>query len=137
MYLFSRYMRDGISVNLSVASPRFSRETLPQWISSVKGLPSTLDASAVLYSDPDTKARSLRVAVVNRSEIQSYDVPIRVAFETIGSEVEAHELWHADVRARNGWGTEDEVSVKTRTEQWTGRWKFREHSFTLLILNLA
>ncbi len=102
----------------------------------MKGLPSDLDVSAVLHRDPDTELRSLRVAVVNRSETCSYDVPIRPAFEHVGAEVEVHELWHADVKARNGWGKENDVSVKTRTEQWGGRWTFREHSFTLLVLQL-
>lgn len=124
-------------MNLAVTSPHFSGETLPGWISSVKGFPKDLDASAVLHTDPDTKARSLRVAVVNRSETASYDVPLRVAFENVGAEVEVHELWHADVKARNGWGEENEVSVKTKTEKWSGRWTFREHSFTLLILRLG
>ncbi|KAI0716651.1 glycoside hydrolase [Earliella scabrosa] len=137
LYLFSRYMRGGSSVNLAVTSPHFSGETLPGWISSVKGFPKDLDASAVLHTDPNTKARSLRVAVVNRSETASYDVPLRVAFENVGAEVEVHELWHADVKARNGWGKENEVSVKTKTERWSGRWTFREHSFTLLILRLG
>ncbi|TFK80982.1 glycoside hydrolase family 51 protein [Polyporus arcularius HHB13444] len=137
LYLFSRYMRDGVALNLSVASPTFSGETLPRWISIVKDLPNDLDASAVLYTDPDTKARSLRVAVVNRSETQSYDVPLRVAFETVGAEVEVYELWHADVKARNGWGNENEVSVKSKSEKWTSRWTFREHSFTMLVLSLV
>ena len=129
-------MRDGVSVNLSVASPAFAGETLPSWISSVKGLPKDLDVSAVLHTDPGNKARSVRIAVVNRSEKESYDVPLRVAFESVGEEVEVHELWHADVRARNGWGKEDEVSVKMRSEKWHGRWTFREHSFTLRVLGL-
>lgn len=136
LYLFSKYMRDGVSVNLSVTSPKFAGETLPGWISTVKGLPNDLDASAVLYSDPETKARSVRVAVVNRSETKSYDVPLRIAFERPGATVEVHELWHADVKARNGWRNENEVSVKTRREKWEGRWTFREHSFTLLVLSL-
>lgn len=128
-------MRGGTSVNLAVASPVYAGETLPQWISTVKGAPKDLDASAVVYVDPDTKARSLRVAVVNRSERESYDVALRVAFERIGDDVEVHELWHADVKARNGWGKENEVSVKRRKEKWGGHWTFREHSFTLLVLN--
>lgn len=136
LYLFSRYMRDGTAVKLSLDSLTFAGETLPQWISTVKGQPNDLDASAVLHVDAGTGARSLRVAVVNRSEHEAYDVPIRVAFEHIGAEVEVHELWHQDVRARNGWGKEDEVSVKTRTAKWDGRWTFREHSFTLLVLSL-
>ncbi|KAI1794400.1 glycoside hydrolase [Ganoderma leucocontextum] len=136
LYLFSKYMRDGTSIDVSVTSPKFSGDTLPCWISTMKGFPSDLDVSAVLHSDPDTKSRSLRVAVVNRSETSSYDVPVRIAFERVGAQAEVHELWHADVKARNGWGKEDEVSVRTRTGQWGGRCTFREHSFTLLVLQL-
>ena len=129
-------MRDGISVNVSVTSPSFSGETLPRWISSIKGSPEDLDVSAVLHTDTDTKLCSLRVAIVNRSETSIYDVPIRIAFESVCAEVEVHELWHADVKAGNGWGKENEVNVKTRTQQWDGQWRFREHSFTLLVLRL-
>lgn len=137
LYLFSRYMRDGISVRVSIDSPAFSGETLPTWISSIKEPPSELDVSAIIHTSLDGK-RSLRVAVVNRSENQSFDVPIRVAFEETlsGIEVEVHELWHQDVNARNDWGKEEEVSVKTRKKEWDGNWTFREHSFTLLVLTL-
>jgi alpha-L-arabinofuranosidase len=128
-------MRDGVSVKIQVDSPTFSGETLPKWIAHIKGHPKDLDASAVLCSTAGKK--SLRVAVVNRNERESYEVPLRVAFETIAAEVEVHELWHEDVKARNGWGKEDEVSVKTRKEKWEGKWIFREHSFTLLILELV
>jgi hypothetical protein len=40
-------------------------------------------------------------------------------------EVEVHELWHEDVKARNGWGHEHEVSVKTRKAKWEGKWNIR------------
>ena len=130
-------MRDGTSIQLSVTSPKFGGETLPTWISGVKGLPSDLDASAVLFTDTVTGIRSLRIAVVNRSEKEAYEVPLRIAFEKVTDEIEVHELWHADVKARNGWGHENEVCVKSQTEKWTGGRVFREHSFTLLVLNLV
>ncbi|PSR76770.1 hypothetical protein PHLCEN_2v8222 [Hermanssonia centrifuga] len=127
-------MRGGISVRVSLNSPAFSGETLPEWISTIKGQPSILDASAVLH---DSSRKSLRVAVVNRSETESYEVPIRVAFAEIAvKEVEVHELWHSDVNAQNGWGRENEVQVRTRRESWHGKWTFREHSFTLLVFEL-
>ncbi|KAI0069537.1 glycoside hydrolase [Panus rudis PR-1116 ss-1] len=141
LYLFSKYMRGGTSVRVSVDSPKFTGETLPTWISSIKGHPSELDASAVVVTSPEGK-RSLRVAVVNRSETQSYNVPIRIAFDDPGSsswgprEVEVHEVWHEDVKARNDWGNEYNVSVKTTKEPWTRRRVFREHSFALLVLDL-
>lgn len=134
--LFAKYMRDGVSVRVAVDSPTFGGETLPAWIGPIKGAPRDLDASAVLVAPAGGK-RSLRVAVVNRSETASYAVPLRLAFERVEGEVEVHELWHEDVKARNGWGKEEEVSVKTRTVEWTGSWTFREHSFTLLVFNLA
>ena len=124
-------------MQVSVASPVFEGETLPTWTSSIKGQPKVLDVSAVLYTDSTTKARSLRVAVVNRDERKAYLVPLRIAFEKVRGEVQVHELWHADVKARNGWGRENEVVVKTRSEEWGGQWTFKEHSFTLLILNLG
>ena len=132
-------MRDGTSIKVSVNSPTFAGETLPTWISTIKGAPSELDVSAVLRTNSSNGKRSLRIAVVNRSETQAFTIPVRVAFEDDslkGREVEVHELWHRDVKARNDWGKEDEVSVKTRKEEWSGKWTFREHAFTLLVVEL-
>ena len=129
-------MRDGVSIQVSLAGPKFAGETLPSWISEIKGHPNVLDASAVLRVS-DNGERSLRVAVVNRSETNSYNVALRVAFETVlQREVEAHELWHRNAMAKNGWGKENGVAVKTKTAPWMGSWVFREHSFTLLIIHL-
>lgn len=136
LYLFSKYMRGGVSIGLSLVSPSFSGETLPEWIGTVKDKPKHLDASAVLYTDPQSGKRSVRVAVVNRDEYNSYNVPVRVAFEQVFSEVEVHEMWHADVKVKNGWDGE-KVNVRTWKEKWQGAWVFREHSFTLLVLDLA
>lgn len=52
------------------------------------------------------------MAVVNKYEKNEYTVPVRIAFETIVSEVEVHEAWHEDVKVRNGWDGE-EVKVRT------------------------
>lgn len=129
-------MREGTSVRVSFTSPKFAGETLPAWISEIKGQPSILDASAVVHVS-DSGKRSLRIAVVNRSETESFRVPIRVAFESDsleGMDVQVYSLWHQDVNAKNGWGKENEVSVQSSRAQWTGEWTFREHSFTLLVL---
>ncbi|EPT00599.1 hypothetical protein FOMPIDRAFT_101145 [Fomitopsis schrenkii] len=136
LYLFSRYMRGGVSVSVSINSPKFSGETLPPWISSVKGLPKELDASATLHVSAAGQ-KSIRIAIVNRSGKNSYTVPLRIAFTEPPKEVEVHELWHEDVRARNGWGKENEVSVKTWRAPWAGEWVFREHSFTLLVVDIV
>lgn len=131
-------MRDGASIRVSLNSPIFEGETLPTWIGALRGPPAILDASAVVHQS-EKGERSIRLAVVNRSETESYTVALRIAFENVvadGADIEVHELWHEDVKARNGWGKENEVSVQTRTAKWNGSWTFREHSFTLLILRL-
>lgn len=123
-------------MRVSLMSPKFAGETLPTWIPNIKGQPSVLDASAVLQVSGNGE-RSFRIAVVNRSESESFRVPVRVAFEygsSQGVSVEVHELWHEDVQAKNGWGKETEVSVRTSQANWKGEWTFREHSFTLLVL---
>ena len=123
-------------MSVSASSPKFSGETLPPWISSVKGPPKDLDASATLHVS-EAGQKSVRIAVVNRSEKNAYTVPLRIAFAGSPKEVEVHDLWHEDVKACNGWGKENEVSVKTRRVPWTGEWVFREHSFTLLVLDIV
>lgn len=132
LYLFSNYMRGGTAVKVQIDSPVFTGETLPAWISSIKGPPRHLDVSAVLHG-----GTSLRIAVVNRSEGQSYTVPLRIAFANPpeGKEVEVHELWHPDVKVRNGWG-KDEVTVRSSKSSWKSDWTFKEHSFTLLVLDI-
>lgn len=96
-------MRDGTSIRVSVNSPAFEGETLPTWIGSLKGPPAVLDSSAVVHQSENGE-RSIRIAVVNRSETESYTVALRIAFENVAEDVEVHELWHADVKAKNGWG---------------------------------
>lgn len=128
-------MRGGTAVQVSVASPKYAGETLPAWISDIKGHPSVLDASATVHST-ESGAHSIRIAVVNRSETESFQVPLRIAFEGDKfTEVEVHELWHADVNARNGWGKENEVAIETSRARWSGEWTFKAHSFTLLVLD--
>lgn len=128
-------MRGGTSVRTSVSSPTFSGETLPGWISGIRGLPSQLDVSAVLQ---ETVKRRLCVAVVNRAEKEAFaDVPVRIAFEnTKEVDVEVHELWHEDLRAVNGWDDPENVKVVNRKDQWTEKWTFKAHSFTLLVIDL-
>lgn len=136
LYLFSKYMRDGVSIGLSTSSPSFDGETLPEWIGQIKGKPRQLDSSAVLYTHPESGKRSVRVAVVNRDENNAYTIPVRVAFAMLASEVEVHEVWHEDVKVRNGWDGE-KVKIRTWKEKWDNKWTFKEHSFTLLVLDIA
>ncbi|TCD60771.1 hypothetical protein EIP91_009540 [Steccherinum ochraceum] len=130
LYLFSKYMRGGTSIRTAVASPTFAGETLPTWISTVKGLSAHLDVSAVLHANPDRVC----IAVVNRAEKDAFvAVPVRIGhgFDVDETEVEVHEMWHADVKAVNGWDDPDKVKVASRREKWTGQRTFREHSLTL------
>jgi alpha-N-arabinofuranosidase len=63
-------------------------------------------------------------------------VPVRVAFARLGAQVAVHELWHDDVQAKNSWARPDEVAVASRTEEWTGAFTFRAHSFVMLVFDL-
>jgi hypothetical protein len=137
-------MRDGVSipVHLSGAEPTYSGETLPTWIINACGPTSVLDASAVLCAD-GSDSKSLRLAVVNRSMDTTYEhVPIRIAFRNVAqTPVQVREIWHENAFAKNGWGTEgepteDNVTVKTWTEEWTGAYTFKPHSFTLFIIGV-
>lgn len=127
-----------VSVNAKVVNgDKYDGETLPTWIGTIRGKPEVLDISAVLVrgaGNGPTK-RSLRLAVVNRSRDKSYNCPVRIAFESSPKEVEVHEVWREDVNAVNGFDREN-MDVKTWTERWDGRWSFKEHSFTLLVLDL-
>ncbi|OBZ67595.1 putative alpha-L-arabinofuranosidase C [Grifola frondosa] len=100
LYLFSHYMRDGVSVRVSLTSPTFAGRHCRRGYPASRAAPriSMLPRSCTLRR----LARSLRVAVVNRSELCSYQVPVRIAFERAAAEVEVHELWHENVCARNG-----------------------------------
>ena len=63
------------------------------------------------------------------------DVLIYSAFEHIVAHVKAHELWHADVKAQNGWEKENEANLKTRTEEWVDDGRFVSTLLQFLCLN--
>ena len=132
-------MRGGTSVRTSVSSPKFTGETLPSWIPNLKGHPSHLDVSAVIHDGSnDKKAKRLSLAVINRAERDAFvDVPVRVAFDQgCATTADVYELWDEDVKAVNRWEDPDRVRVHHRRERWGGKWTFKEHSFTLLIIEL-
>lgn len=121
----------------------YTGETLPVWLGEIAGARRELDVSAVIVDLPNSK-RSVRLSVVNRSEDYDYtDIPVRLLGLDVDTtadaqlEVEAHEIWHADVRATNTWDKPETVSETTRRGPWVGRWTFRAHSFTLLVIDLA
>ncbi len=59
--------------------------------------------------------------MMNRNETETCHVPLRIVFENVRAEAEVHELWHADVTARN------EMSVKMHSEKWGGQRTSQEH----------
>ncbi|KAF9558449.1 glycoside hydrolase family 51 protein [Agrocybe pediades] len=140
LQLFSNLMR-GSSLNIHVGgSPTYSRETVPKFIhdldahapESAKGT-KLIDVSAVLSED----GKEVRVAVVNRSDEEEFTVPILFGPETqVKDEVTVHEVWHEDLRAKNGF---DGQNVKTvvRTEAWKGIYVLKKHSFQILVFTLA
>lgn len=137
LFLFSNHMRGGTSIRTSVSSPKFTGETLPAWIPTIKGPPSELDVSAVIHRNYSGQNKTkLCLAVVNRSRDRAFkDVPVSVAFEDARDlEVEVCEMYETDLRAVNGWEDKERVGFTTRKERWSEKWTFREHSFTLLVI---
>ncbi|KAI0027414.1 glycoside hydrolase [Vararia minispora EC-137] len=143
--LYSNFMRDGISVPVHIggSAPVYAGDTLPVWTSLARGAQNVLDASAVLCPSAEGR-KSLRIAVVNRDLEAAFEhVPIRIAFrDVLPATVQVYEVWHDDAFARNGWGEEggpmqDNVVTKTWSEQWTGVYTFKPHSFTLLVVEVA
>ena len=115
-------MRSGTALRVALGSGAYSGETLPPWLGKIAGPRRELDASASLVTLP-SGARSVRLAVVNRSETFEYkSVPIRLLGVNIkelqGGEVEVHELWHEDVNAKNTWEHPEVVTVQTKRAKW-------------------
>ncbi|KAJ7050617.1 glycoside hydrolase family 51 protein [Mycena amicta] len=96
-----------------------------------------IDVSAVLSED----GKQIRIAIVNRNATRAYTVPIvfALASSAFAQQVTIHELWNADLGARNGWAGEN---VKTETRMWDigeeGKMEveLKKHSFQVLVFDL-
>lgn len=123
----------GTALSIGVTSPSYTGVTVPAFVQKLEAhgpSPSSLtklvDASAVLSPD----GKEIRVALLNRSSDQSFDVPIAF-FDTtsVKGEIMVHEVWDTDLRAANSFEAGERVKTVTRTEPWHGSYALKKHSF--------
>ncbi|KAF8970851.1 glycoside hydrolase family 51 protein [Flammula alnicola] len=146
LQLFSKLMR-GSSLSVHVTNPApsltYIGPTVPKFVHDLSvhtpdfsKLTKFVDVSAVL-APTEQGTKEIRIAIVNRSDVEEFDVPILFGPQTsVKDQVTAHEVWHDDLKAGNGF---DEEKVKTvvRTEKFTGSYKLKKHSFQILVFELS
>ena len=102
--------------DLTVRTPSFSKST------------KFVDVSAVL-AVVSQNIKEIRIAIVNRSDSVDFEVPILFGpAVSVQNEVTVHQVWHEDIRARNGFD-EEKVKVAVTMERFTGIFKLKKHSF--------
>ncbi|KAF8589969.1 glycoside hydrolase family 51 protein [Ramaria rubella] len=144
LHLFSTYMR-GTSLDLTVLSSSYTGPTVPSFVQSLTAhtspptrLTKLIDASAVLAPH----GTHVRLALLNRSATQSFDIPVRFADGAHGPrvehgcEVEIHEVWHNDLKAGNSF-EDEKVRTRTRKEVFTGTYHLKANSFQIIIFPLV
>lgn len=135
--LFSTLML-GASLDIHVQSPSFEGATVPPFIQHLTlhtpdsaRLTKFVDVSAVLSSS--TTPAEIRVAIVNRSEIDSFMVHIAFGPKAkVEDSVKVYEVWSEDLKDRNGFGEgEDKVKVVERVDTLDakGCYMLKSHSF--------
>ncbi|GLB43090.1 putative glycoside hydrolase family 51 protein [Lyophyllum shimeji] len=144
LHLFSNLMR-GSSLDVHVTIPRpdavYTGPTVPSFVQDLTvhtpdsaKLTKYVDVSAVLASKDDR--REIRVAIVNRSDTESFKVPILFGPNAVvASSIRVHELWSADLKASNGF-EEEKVKTVVRDEEFLGTYTLKKHSFQVLAFTL-
>ncbi|KAF8182674.1 glycoside hydrolase family 51 protein [Pholiota molesta] len=145
--LFSTLMRGAsLAVHVTTPSPAqhvYSGPTVPKFVHDLTvhtpdaaKLTKYVDVSAVLATTAQG-TKEVRLAIVNRSETEAFDVPVRFGPEAkVKGEVVVHEVWHEDLRASN-WFGEEKVRVVTRRERFVGTVEVKRHSFQILVFELS
>lgn len=121
-----------------LGSPSYTGITVPPFVQKLDAhtpaqasLTKLIDVSAVLAppgpSSPNRRAE-IRVAILNRSATESFDVPIRFAHVELEGEIEVHEVYHEDLKAANTFESE-QVKTATRREPFSGSYRLKAHSF--------
>jgi len=142
--LFSTLMLRA-SLDIHVQSPSFEGATVPPFIQHLTlhtpdsaRLTKFVDVSAVLSSS--TTPAEIRVAIVNRSEIDSFMVHIAFGPKAkVEDSVKVYEVWSEDLKDRNGFGEgEDKVKVVERVDTLDakGCYMLKSHSFQILVFQL-
>lgn len=139
LHLFSNLMR-GASLSVHVTSPNpltvYSGPTVPSFIKDLtvhtpdfSKLTKFVDVSAVL-ADGGQGLQEIRVAIVNRSDVESYEVPILFGpnVKGLGEKITIHEVWSENLSDGNNFEVEN-VKTLTRVETLSGTYQLKKHSF--------
>lgn len=135
--LFSTFMR-GASLDIHVQSLSFEGPTVPPFIQHLTlhtpesaRLTKFVDARAVLSSS--TSPAEIRVAIVNRSETDSYWTRFAFGPDTeVEDSVRVYEIWSNNLKDTNGFGDEeDKVKVVQKLAKLDARKEYmlKSHSF--------
>ncbi|KAF9466681.1 glycoside hydrolase family 51 protein [Collybia nuda] len=138
LQLFSNLMRgSSLAVHVTTPSPStiYTGPTVPTFIHNISQhtpdsakLTKFVDVSAVLATG--INGQEIRVAIVNRSDRDEFEVPILFGPGVLGVKetIKIHEVWSPDLKDGNGF---DEEKVKTvhKEEKFSGTYKLKKHSF--------
>jgi alpha-N-arabinofuranosidase len=121
----------GTSLDLGVISPSYDGVTVPAFIQKLDvhappdgKLTKLIDASAVLSPD----GKEIRLAILNRSSTDAFDVPIRFFDVNFEKTIEVHEVYHKDLKATNSLEVE-RVKTMARHEVFDGSYHLKAQSF--------
>ncbi|RDB15655.1 putative alpha-L-arabinofuranosidase C [Hypsizygus marmoreus] len=145
LHLFSNLMR-GTSLDVHVTTPSpsavYMGPTVPSFIQDLTlhtpdsaKLTKIVDVSAVLVDSANR--REVRVAIVNRSDAESFQVPILFGpnVRAVAEVITVHEVWSSDLKDGNSF-EEEKVKTVVRDEKFSGVYHLKKHSFQILVFTL-
>jgi alpha-N-arabinofuranosidase len=103
-------------------------QNITQYTPDFAKLTKYVDVSAVLSSGES--GQEIRVAIVNRSDKDDFDVPILFGpnVQGVRETVKVYEVWSPDLKDGNGFN-EEKVKTVQREEKFGGIYKLKKHSF--------
>ncbi|KAF4593634.1 hypothetical protein EYR40_008422 [Pleurotus pulmonarius] len=145
LHLFTNLMR-GASLDVYVGAEAVDAQglfydgpTFPPFIQQLTShtpdfmkLTKFIDVSAVLVTpndEPGLKSTEVRVAIVNRHDVDDYEVPIRFGPNTsVDSSIIVHEVWSDSLKDSNSF-EEEKVKTVRKEVNFDGTFIVKKHSF--------
>ncbi|KAF7431142.1 hypothetical protein PC9H_006862 [Pleurotus ostreatus] len=145
LHLFTNLMRGAsldVYVGAGAADPQslsYDGPTFPPFIQHLTShtpesmkLTKFIDVSAVLVTptdEPGLKSTEVRVAIVNRHDVDDYEVPIRFGPNTsVDSSFTVHELWSDSLKDSNSF-EEEKVKTVRKEVNFGETFIVKKHSF--------
>lgn len=122
----------GSALNIHVASPAYTGLTVPSFTQNLGAhtpdlakLTKYIDASAVLNNN------EIRVAIVNRSDTNSFRVPISFGPNVrVKNNIVVFEVWDEDIHAKNSFDQPEKVkTIIKEVSDFDGIYALKAHSF--------